>query len=147
MNKLFRICTLLIWLTTTSLVSCVDITDIVDPIEENNDFAPNSIVGKTIEFDSGNIKGYNFTSDGTCRYYFTGQTLSETPTYSYNKNSNTTAAYSVNYTMLRGSLKSATNSSFTLTFTSTNGGNYSGTSVIKISSTSTKNVSGKFTIY
>jgi hypothetical protein len=143
MIKFIKISTLLLGLTTASLISCVNF---VNPIEEDDAYAPKSIIGKTIEFDSGNIKGYDFTSSGICKYYFTGETLSGTPTYSYDKTDNTTATYSANYTMLRGSTKIVHSSSFTLTFTSAFGGTYSGTSVIKISSTKTNHVSGEFTI-
>jgi hypothetical protein len=105
-----------------------------DEVEE--DFTPNSLIGKTIKIDS-ETRYYDFTSSGTCSAYSsTLENVYGTPQYSYSRTNGTQATFWAKDVdkRIEKNEYSKTNITyykteiidFTLSFTSKAGGTYSG---------------------
>ena len=153
---------LLILFIVFSLFGCTK-NDEINPRTDNQnteqqiDYAPTKLIGKTLNLQTSGEKYYSFMYSGTCKIDLIAFTLTNTPTYSYIKTKSNTASFSANYksSYMASSPQYASytsyNCTYTLTFTSESGGTYSG-SWKSISTgfgggTINKNFDGVFSIY
>jgi hypothetical protein len=114
------------------LTSCSK-DDILDTDSGN---APSSIVGKRLLFNGGSYNVYGFTSNGGCNVpegieYGITTNLTKYPTYTYKKNSSSTASFTCNYSEKSKILSEYTyydvSYNLTLSFITTTSGNLTGT--------------------
>ncbi|MDP4277965.1 MAG: hypothetical protein Q8914_10095 [Bacteroidota bacterium] len=138
-----------------------------ETIKEEN-FTPNSLIGKTIKIDSEDSY-YDFTSSGSCSAYCsTLENVYGKPSYTYSQTTGTQAkfwaefvdkrTYTGSYTKTAVTYYRTTTIDYTLSFTSESAGTYSGTLTISTSGyrvgsiyvsgkTSLYSPKGKFSIY
>ncbi len=156
----------LLFLMLFTIASCDKNGDPVDEevVDNNPDNAPDKIFGKSLVLYNSKmqytLQASGFTSKSTCAVVMLGGVykLTSTPTYIYSKSTAKSASLEVKYAdkLQIGSDYTNTNSTYTatLSFTSESGGSYTGTekavsnsNVSGLNGTTSRNISGTFTLY